>query len=1243
MNAIILFALLLGSFCSQYPVFAAHTVTVELGQDPPSWVSTTQEDLPSTAIALPSSSGVALPLASDWLYDYETDMKSDEETLVTNVSSSISEKYACLKSLWIGSLDQEGCDSYVVWNWMMANLCLLAGIIFQILTDWTYYLTNLAIMGLSMVLGTLVLSLAIALEWMVSFLENAIYAYLLSMLLLIWHMAITKPKLIGSVLVLLKLYSLTVSLNFYVTLAKILMTPIVMMTSLMLWITLLPLRLLTTIIPKRIYNFLFPTKTSCHGEHCTCKGWGVKEAIISGLHTLTLAADPPKGNIVTFREENGNHIGYGSVCKLEGGSVGIAVPLHVLQARPGEPIWIHGPKGSLTVDKFYVDFCYYDGDLIILGCLNEKLPWAALLGVKARKFKPITQTYMGGHKIYHQNTEGKWFCQTAMIKGLSDANTFLRTVYNSEPGFSGLPIYNEKSEIVGVHSGRSSEYMENEAAYLLDIPGYSSPPMFEGFRESMYQDTAVLKGVYNIDEDAIEIHASLKGKKHTVKITPLAQLKNPWDEDENDLDDFYAKNDVASLRKMWGVEKENPKKGDKRCFNSPATPENDFETQAAVIGRLQYKIDKLERVVAKMMDDMTALKFSFKRPNPEPDWETNRKETGENPRECRGGACGGNPCFRDGNEENEETTNRPYSRAKDSKKPKEARTAQGEESCSEGRSSKSEGGGKQEGESCSYSGSQKESLKGNSSGQYGLQRTFSEDRSEGHRKGCDPRPEGSSFEKTAIEAQVSSFFNFQTENRHESSPAPEGFRWAGRCRAFYHTPPFGFFSNWGRKALESSTWLYERVKGFGPPLKGPEAELQSLRLQASRRAAQQAAMICPSKSKREEVIREVTKRYEHVSLTAPDWIRNGFNVELARRYFLECVSALQMDAGSGVPYAQIENRRFNGDWFTSAEVMGDLWRLVLARLQRMLDYTWISPEQAVFDGVTDPVRLFIKGEPHKISKIQEGRFRIIASVSLVDQLVARMLFQDQNKIELARYRDLPSQPGMGLSQDWQVKEFTGRLAQLAGAPSAKDLVRNWGKYLVPTDCSGFDWSVPMWLLEDDLEIRNRLTLQLSPELKQLRHMWLTTLGNSLFCLSDGALLAQTTPGIQKSGSYNTSSSNSRIRVLMSVHAGAEWCVAMGDDAIESPTTNLSVYQDLGFKCERAESFDFCSHIFHSEDVAVPCNVGKMLLGLLCGVSPESESDDDKVRWMISATSVLQELRHLPSQELTEIFSALQLK
>ncbi|DAZ87600.1 TPA_asm: P1 protein [Celmisia lyallii enamovirus] len=611
MNAIILFALLLGSFCSQYPVFAAHTVTVELGQDPPSWVSTTQEDLPSTAIALPSSSGVALPLASDWLYDYETDMKSDEETLVTNVSSSISEKYACLKSLWIGSLDQEGCDSYVVWNWMMANLCLLAGIIFQILTDWTYYLTNLAIMGLSMVLGTLVLSLAIALEWMVSFLENAIYAYLLSMLLLIWHMAITKPKLIGSVLVLLKLYSLTVSLNFYVTLAKILMTPIVMMTSLMLWITLLPLRLLTTIIPKRIYNFLFPTKTSCHGEHCTCKGWGVKEAIISGLHTLTLAADPPKGNIVTFREENGNHIGYGSVCKLEGGSVGIAVPLHVLQARPGEPIWIHGPKGSLTVDKFYVDFCYYDGDLIILGCLNEKLPWAALLGVKARKFKPITQTYMGGHKIYHQNTEGKWFCQTAMIKGLSDANTFLRTVYNSEPGFSGLPIYNEKSEIVGVHSGRSSEYMENEAAYLLDIPGYSSPPMFEGFRESMYQDTAVLKGVYNIDEDAIEIHASLKGKKHTVKITPLAQLKNPWDEDENDLDDFYAKNDVASLRKMWGVEKENPKKGDKRCFNSPATPENDFETQAAVIGRLQYKIDKLERVVAKMMDDMTALKFSL--------------------------------------------------------------------------------------------------------------------------------------------------------------------------------------------------------------------------------------------------------------------------------------------------------------------------------------------------------------------------------------------------------------------------------------------------------------------------------------------------------------------------------------------------------------------------------------------------------------------------------------------------------
>lgn len=416
-----------------------------------------------------------------------------------------------------------------------------------------------------------------------------------------------------------------------------------------------------------------------------------------------------------------------------------------------------------------------------------------------------------------------------------------------------------------------------------------------------------------------------------------------------------------------------------------------------------------------------------------------------------------------------------------------------------------------------------------------------------------------------------------------------------------------------------------------------------MRLQAGRRAVAQKSAVIPSDVKRRKVIEDTVREYSCVKQLAPDWIRNGLSKELAFNYFLSCVAALNMDAGSGIPYAFINGRITNDLWFQTPAQLEDLWTLVWERLKRMLHYEWTSPEQAVLDGVTDPVRLFVKGEPHKLAKIQEGRFRLIASVSLVDQLVARMLFQDQNKMELRCFRDIPSQPGMGLSSDQQVEDFVERLAVKAGAPSSEELVANWQEWVVPTDCSGFDWSVPMWLLEDDIEVRNLLTVGITPELSSLRSVWLKCLGNSLLSLSDGCLLAQTTPGIQKSGSYNTSSSNSRIRVMMSKHAGASWCLAMGDDAIESPDTDVGVYKSLGFKCEVAEKFDFCSHVFHSPSVAIPSNVGKMLIGLLCGISPVSSQIQDRITWMISCQSVLQELRHLPLEDLEEIYSALHLE
>nr|UYL94432.1 MAG: reverse transcriptase-like protein [Aeschynomene indica solemo-like virus 1] len=347
-----------------------------------------------------------------------------------------------------------------------------------------------------------------------------------------------------------------------------------------------------------------------------------------------------------------------------------------------------------------------------------------------------------------------------------------------------------------------------------------------------------------------------------------------------------------------------------------------------------------------------------------------------------------------------------------------------------------------------------------------------------------------------------------------------------------------------------------------------------------------------------------------------------------RSEFMDCVRKLKSQAGSGVPYASFMSRKTNGNWVYSQASCDELWETVRARLFRLLDGHFLDPVQAVQEGLVDPIRLFVKSEPHKMEKISNKRFRLIASVSIVDQMVARMLFREQNEEELLQHMAIPSKPGLGFSHDEQVLSFTKSVAALAGT-TPEDLVDNWSKHLTPTDCSGFDWSVPMWLLEDDLAVRNELTLELPQSLRKMRETWLQCLGQSVFCLSNGLLLAQTSPGIQKSGSFNTSSTNSRMRYMLALYAGASWAVTMGDDALEDVSSDLSQYARLGIKCERAEEFDFCSHLFRAPHAVIPKNLEKMVYGLLSGTSPESPILADRLAWLDGLQSILEEMRHMP--------------
>ncbi|AYN77812.2 P1-P2 fusion protein [Pumpkin polerovirus] len=463
-----------------------------------------------------------------------------------------------------------------------------------------------------------------------------------------------------------------------------------------------------------------------------------------------------------------------------------------------------------------------------------------------------------------------------------------------------------------------------------------------------------------------------------------------------------------------------------------------------------------------------------------------------------------------------------------------------------------------------------------------------------------------------------------------SSEVP-GFRNCGYLPQFYRPRKKGE-TEWGKTLTKEYPALGAATRGFGWPEFGPAAELKSLRLQSARWRERASSATIPCQSERERVIAELTERYSSVKSCAPACARQE---ELSWEGFLEDIKSaipfLSLDAGVGVPYIAYGKTTL-AQWVHDESLLPLVARLAFDRLKKMSEVSFeaLSPEELVQAGLCDPIRVFVKGEPHKQSKLDEGRYRLIMSVSMVDQLVARVLFQNQNKTEIALWRAIPSKPGLGLSTDEQITDFARNLSQYV-KESRGDIIERWHECVVPTDCSGFDWSVSSWMLEDDMVVRNNLTLNNTELTKRLRAAWLKCIANSVLCLSDGTLLAQEFPGVQKSGSYNTSSSNSRIRVMASIYAGASWCIAMGDDALESSDTDLRVYSDLGLKVEVSDKLEFCSHHFKSSSLAIPVNVGKMLYKLIHGynIRPGCTPMEVIANYMSACYSVLNELRHVP--------------
>lgn len=198
----------------------------------------------------------------------------------------------------------------------------------------------------------------------------------------------------------------------------------------------------------------------------------------------------------------------------------------------------------------------------------------------------------------------------------------------------------------------------------------------------------------------------------------------------------------------------------------------------------------------------------------------------------------------------------------------------------------------------------------------------------------------------------------------------------------------------------------------------------------------------------------------------------------------------------------------------------------------------------------DPIKIFVKDEPHKRTKIAAGRERIIFALSVVDQMVDRLLFKPMIDVEVRNPGAVVAKAGWSpLPEGYQaiVKQFPGDV--------------------MAVDKTAWDWTMPEWVVYAYFGIKMDQCVD-SDDLYEgmcwLRMM--QVVGSEAYIrLPDGRQLQQDSVGLMKSGWLLTLSMNSMAQALQ--HAVASFaigeepprCWALGDDFISRAVSKPDDY------------------------------------------------------------------------------------
>lgn len=202
----------------------------------------------------------------------------------------------------------------------------------------------------------------------------------------------------------------------------------------------------------------------------------------------------------------------------------------------------------------------------------------------------------------------------------------------------------------------------------------------------------------------------------------------------------------------------------------------------------------------------------------------------------------------------------------------------------------------------------------------------------------------------------------------------------------------------------------------------------------------------------------------------------------------------------------------------------------------------------------DPLNVFIKREPHKLSKWDEGKFRLISGVSLIDTMIDRVLFGWLLRVALSTVLETPCMLGWAPTR--------GGWRYLAAKFNNKPVTC--------MDKSAFDWTVTPWMIESAEQFLHELPVN-APEWwhKMVAHRFRLLYKDCVYQFPDETQVQQEFWGIQKSGCLLTLILNSYWQTLLHCYAS----IALGfDPFVDHPITmgddTLQVWRRTGIELGR---------------------------------------------------------------------------